>query len=152
MKPRALALALSFYFAAAFGGSAAEPQLVPLFNGKDLTNFKAEDSKAFWRVENGVLVGENDAAKKGNYLWTQKEYGDFVIEFDVRWKATSERGIDTGLEMRKPKIQLQLGVSGSLKVDKLPHYKDPVALALMRSIKQALDPQNLLNPGRVLTR
>ncbi|MDG5975088.1 fad linked oxidase domain-containing protein [Hydrogenophaga taeniospiralis CCUG 15921] len=41
---------------------------------------------------------------------------------------------------------------GSLKVDKLPHYKDPVALALMRSIKQALDPQNLLNPGRVLTR
>ena len=41
---------------------------------------------------------------------------------------------------------------GSLKVDKLPQYKDPVALALMRSIKQALDPQNLLNPGRVLTR
>ncbi len=41
---------------------------------------------------------------------------------------------------------------GSLKVDKLPHYKDPVALALMRSIKQALDPQNLLNPGRVLPR
>ena len=36
------------------------------------------------------------------------------------------------------------------KVDKLPDYKDPVALALMRSIKQALDPQNILNPGRVL--
>jgi FAD/FMN-containing dehydrogenase len=39
---------------------------------------------------------------------------------------------------------------GALKAGKLPHYKSPVALALMRSIKQALDPQNILNPGRVL--
>jgi FAD/FMN-containing dehydrogenase len=29
-------------------------------------------------------------------------------------------------------------------------YQSPVALAMMRAIKQALDPQNLLNPGRVL--
>ena len=46
-------------------------------------------------------------------------------------------------------ISAEHGV-GSLKVDKLPDYKDPVALALMRSIKQALDPQNILHPGRVL--
>jgi FAD/FMN-containing dehydrogenase len=39
---------------------------------------------------------------------------------------------------------------GSLKVHQLVHYKSPVALAMMRSIKQALDPQNLMNPGRVL--
>ncbi|WP_199027283.1 FAD-binding oxidoreductase [Ralstonia sp. ASV6] len=39
---------------------------------------------------------------------------------------------------------------GALKRDKLPHYKTPVALQLMRTIKQALDPQCLLNPGRVL--
>ena len=39
---------------------------------------------------------------------------------------------------------------GRLKVDSLPQYKDPVALQLMRNIKQALDPQHLMNPGRVL--
>lgn len=39
---------------------------------------------------------------------------------------------------------------GTLKVHKLPHYKSPVALGLMRSIKQALDPKGILNPGRVL--
>lgn len=39
---------------------------------------------------------------------------------------------------------------GSLKVGKLPHYKDPVALALMRQIKLSLDPFNLFNPGRVI--
>jgi hypothetical protein len=116
-SPRSFALAASLFLAAALPGFAAEPKFVPLFNGKDLTNFKAHDSQAFWRVEKGVLVGENDAALKGNYLWTEKEYRDFVIEFDVRWKTTTERGVDTGLEMRKPKIQLQLGVSGSLRVD-----------------------------------
>ena len=46
-------------------------------------------------------------------------------------------------------ISAEHGV-GSLKVDKLPGYKDPVALGLMRAVKQALDPHNTLNPGRVL--
>jgi FAD/FMN-containing dehydrogenase len=39
---------------------------------------------------------------------------------------------------------------GSLKVDTLPFYKDPTALALMRQVKQALDPLGILNPGRVV--
>ncbi|MBW7834788.1 MAG: FAD-binding oxidoreductase [Simplicispira suum] len=39
---------------------------------------------------------------------------------------------------------------GALKVDTLKEYQSPVALAMMRSIKQALDPHNLMNPGRVL--
>ena len=46
-------------------------------------------------------------------------------------------------------ISAEHGV-GELKADKLPHYKDPTALAMMRAIKQALDPQNLLNPRKVL--
>ena len=41
---------------------------------------------------------------------------------------------------------------GRLKADTLPHYKDPVALSMMRSIKQAMDPKNMMNPGRVLSR
>lgn len=39
---------------------------------------------------------------------------------------------------------------GSLKVEHLAHYKSPVALQAMRAIKTALDPLNLMNPGRVL--
>ena len=39
---------------------------------------------------------------------------------------------------------------GALKVDELQHYQSPVALGMMRAIKQALDPHNLMNPGRVL--
>ena len=46
-------------------------------------------------------------------------------------------------------ISAEHGV-GSLKADKLTHYKDPTALAMMKAIKQALDPQNIMNPGRVI--
>jgi FAD/FMN-containing dehydrogenase len=38
---------------------------------------------------------------------------------------------------------------GSLKREKLEKHKSPVALGLMRSIKQALDPHNILNPGKI---
>jgi FAD/FMN-containing dehydrogenase len=47
-------------------------------------------------------------------------------------------------------ISAEHGV-GAQKVNKLPLYKDPTALAMMRAVKQALDPQNILNPGRVLS-
>jgi FAD/FMN-containing dehydrogenase len=46
-------------------------------------------------------------------------------------------------------ISAEHGV-GSLKVDSLPKHKSPVALGMMRAIKQGLDPHNLMNPGRVL--
>nr|WP_297502081.1 FAD-binding oxidoreductase [Ferrovum sp.] len=39
---------------------------------------------------------------------------------------------------------------GQLKVQELVHYKDPVALDLMKKLKMLLDPQGLLNPGKIL--
>jgi FAD/FMN-containing dehydrogenase len=39
---------------------------------------------------------------------------------------------------------------GLIKRDELLLYKDPVAVDLMRTLKRALDPQNLLNPGKVV--
>jgi FAD/FMN-containing dehydrogenase len=39
---------------------------------------------------------------------------------------------------------------GVMKRDFLPSVKDPVELDLMRSLKRALDPSGILNPGKVL--
>lgn len=39
---------------------------------------------------------------------------------------------------------------GALKKDELAHYKSPLELQLMRAVKQALDPQGIMNPGKIL--
>ncbi len=39
---------------------------------------------------------------------------------------------------------------GQLKREEIRNYKDPLELELMRTIKQALDPHGLMNPGKVL--
>ncbi len=39
---------------------------------------------------------------------------------------------------------------GQLKRDELLRYKNPVEIALMRTLKQALDPKGLMNPGKVV--
>jgi FAD/FMN-containing dehydrogenase len=39
---------------------------------------------------------------------------------------------------------------GQLKTELLKQVKDPVALEMMRAVKQALDPNGILNPGKML--
>lgn len=87
--------------------------LTPIFNGKDLTGWKVPEPNPFWKVVDGVLVGENDEQLKGSMLWTEKAYGDFIIECESRWIGE----IDSGIMLRKPQLQLQFGVSRSLKRD-----------------------------------
>jgi FAD/FMN-containing dehydrogenase len=71
----------------------------------------------------------------------------------ARFLAEHEEQVNTlvydSVTACKGSISAEHGV-GSLKVEQLEKYKSPVALDLMRAIKRALDPQNLLNPGRVV--
>ena len=90
----------------------ASVALEPIFNGRDLSGWQPEESP-FWRVEEGVLVGENDAALTGSMLRTEAEYGDMAVEADVRFEGE----IDSGIMLRKPELQVQIGVSRSLKRD-----------------------------------
>ena len=56
---------------------------------------KPAEKGATWRVENGVLHGSEP---RGTWLVSEKEYGDFILEFE--WKL-GERG-NSGTALRAP--------------------------------------------------
>jgi hypothetical protein len=87
--------------------------LQSIFTGKDLAGWKVPDPNPFWKVVDGVLVGENDEKLKGHVLHTEKSYTNFVLELEARWSGE----IDSGVMLRAPELQVQFGVSRSLKRD-----------------------------------
>lgn len=111
---RCLVLFAAFFGAAFVARAAAEPKnFVALFNGKDFAGWKTSEAKDQWRVRDGVIVGESDEKLTGSMLWTEKSYGDFVLEFDVRWEGDP----DSGVFFRTPALQVQIGTSISQKRD-----------------------------------
>jgi len=73
---------------------------VALFNGKDLTGWKADErARQHWTVEDGVLVFDG----KGENLCTARQYGDF--ELYLEWKIAP--GGDSGIYLRGcPQVQI----------------------------------------------
>jgi hypothetical protein len=102
-------------FGPAWCAAAAEPaaeRLPPIFNGTDFTGWKLP-AEPHWTVHDGAIVGQSDPQHKGSMLYTEKAYGDVAFETDVRF--TGE--IDSGIMLRRPEVQVQIGVSRSLKRD-----------------------------------
>ncbi|MBI2478698.1 MAG: DUF1080 domain-containing protein [Planctomycetia bacterium] len=68
-----------------------EDGFVSLFNGKDFAGWKVPDGdNGHWRVVDGVI--DYDAASEAKVdrnLWTENEYGDFILKIDWRLKQTS---------------------------------------------------------------
>jgi D-lactate dehydrogenase (cytochrome) len=70
-------------------------------------------------------------------------------------KAFMAREVDANAAIYEVVARLRGSVSaehgiGQLKVELLNQVKDPVALEMMHAIKAALDPNNILNPGKLL--
>ena len=76
---------------------AQDDGFTPLFNGKDLSgwvygtrNGAPNKSGKGYQVENGVLFTTKE---DGGNLFTEKEYADFVLRFDVKLTENANNGI-----------------------------------------------------------
>ncbi len=58
---------------------------VPLFNGKDLSGWVEPEGEHTWKVLDGGVL---DYSAKGGNLATEKEYDDYILQFDWRFKET----------------------------------------------------------------
>ena len=78
--------------------SAQQP--VALFNGKNLTGWKQLNGKAKYHVENGEIVGTTVFGEPNSFLATEKEYGDFILEFEYKVDSTMNSGVQFRSESR----------------------------------------------------
>lgn len=95
-------------------GGEKDGGFVSLFNGKDLTGWKTEGN---WLAEaGGVLAikprpGEEGWKRYGSYLWAEKQYGDFIFDFEYKHPPKGNSGfffrcgdladpVTTGLEVQ----------------------------------------------------
>ncbi len=68
----------------------------PLFDGKSLNGWKRVGGQAPYTVENGNIVGTMTAGTPNSFLITEREYGDFVLELEVKLEGeTTNSGIQT---------------------------------------------------------
>src|SRR5687767_10774415 len=68
----------------ASAAGAADKSGVPLFDGKSLSGWKQLGGAADYQVIDGAIVGFSRPGVPNSFLVTEKNYGDFVLEFDVR--------------------------------------------------------------------
>ena len=64
-----------------------------LFNGKDFTGWKQLNGKAKYAIENGEIVGTTVANEPNSFLATDKDYGDYVLEFEFKVDSTMNSGV-----------------------------------------------------------
>ena len=137
---------------------------IPLAQAQEGLNIKHDISIAVSRIPQ--FVQEMDAALAQSFpgvrLVNYGHLGDGNLHYNVQAPAdadaehflkTQEKPINAlvyaAVDRYNGSISAEHGI-GSLKRDTLLEHKSPVALGLMHSIKEALDPKNLMNPGRLI--
>lgn len=97
-----LRLACIVAFAASIASLQADDKKGPpegftaLFNGKDLTGWKATGKADAWAAEGDLIVCKGGG---GGYLLTEKEYGNFEFRCEYRW---TKEGSNSGIGLRTP--------------------------------------------------
>ncbi len=137
---------------------------IPLAQAEEGLNIKHDIALPVSAIP--AFVEQTDAALQRHFpgvrLVNFGHLGDGNLHYNVqapsgtdgaRFLAEHEHAVNTlvfdAVAVHGGSFSAEHGI-GALKRDELAARKHPVALALMRRIKAALDPQGLLNPGRVL--
>ena len=115
-----------------------------------IAGFVAHTDAVLVRRFPGVRLVDFGHLGDGNLHYNvQAPVGVDAASFLGEYEAAVNALVYDAVQAHGGSISAEHGI-GSLKRDELTRRKSPVALSLMRAIKQALDPQGLMNPGRLL--
>ncbi len=68
-----------------------------LFDGKTFTGWKTVGGKAPYIIENGTIVGTMTKGTPNSFLITEKQYGDFILELEIKLEGTET---NSGIQIR----------------------------------------------------
>jgi FAD/FMN-containing dehydrogenase len=137
---------------------------IPLAQAEEGLNIKQDISVPISSI--GRFIEETDAliaqAVPGARMVTFGHLGDGNLHYNVQapeggepkqFLAEHQKRINAlvyeQVHAHRGSISAEHGL-GQLKVDEAMRYKSPVEVRLMQTIKAALDPENLMNPGKVV--
>ncbi|UCD37430.1 MAG: DUF1080 domain-containing protein [Fidelibacterota bacterium] len=69
---------------------------VDLFNGENLDNWRITEGTAEFKVEDGMIIGVSRLNTPNTFLATDREYGDFILEYEARLDS----GLNSGVQIR----------------------------------------------------
>ncbi|HEC42445.1 MAG TPA: DUF1080 domain-containing protein [Bacteroides sp.] len=77
----------------AFSALAQEENWKDLFNGKNFKGWEQLDGTAEYKVENGEVVGISKVGIPNSFMATKKDYGDFILEYEMKMDRTLNSGV-----------------------------------------------------------
>lgn len=115
------------------------------------------DVPAFIRAANAAVSKEMPGVRilsyghlgDGNVHYNLSRPVDMDEATFVTHRPRMNRAVHDVVQAFNGSISAEHGI-GLLKSKELAHYKSPEEMDMMRAIKKALDPNNIMNPGKVL--
>jgi FAD/FMN-containing dehydrogenase len=137
---------------------------IPLAQAEEGLNLKHDIAVPVSRI--GHFIDETGAAiaehVPGARMVTFGHLGDGNLHYNVQapegvdakafltqYQTSIARIVYDSVHRHRGSISAEHGL-GQLKIDEAMHYKQPVEVQLMRTLKAALDPLNLMNAGKVI--
>jgi hypothetical protein len=77
--------------------SSGQDQWISLFDGKTLEGWSIHSGHATYRVEDGAIVGQAVKNSPNSFLCTDREFSDFILEFEV---LLEDDELNSGVQFR----------------------------------------------------
>ena len=91
-----LKLMMTAFVAVAVASGVHAEEWVSLFDGKSLDGWTQKNGTATYRIEDGAIVGKTNEGSPNSFLCSDKLYGDFQLEFEVK----CDNRLNSGVQIR----------------------------------------------------
>ncbi len=93
---------------------------VSLFDGKTLKGWAVHSGTGTYKAEHGVIVGTAVLGSPNTFLCTEREYGDFILEFEVLVDNELNSGVQVRSQFAKEAMVFKLEDQGKTIERKIP--------------------------------